>query len=1557
MFTTLADAALKGIVLLVVIALLAVALRRASAARRHLVWLLGVVGLLVLPLLSAALPAWRVHMLPQWLAVASTESPAPVATHPAESRPVAEVEVAPVIPLADTQPIEFPSASEPTVASPAVAMPEPRPIAWSAWLAWLVPLWAIGALIALAPTLAGLWQLARLRAGARPLAEEVWRTLLGQSCAELKVRQPVRLLCSRAAAMPLTFGAWRPVLLVPADAVGWPTERRRLVLLHELAHIRRWDWLTQMLAHAACAVHWFNPLAWLAARRMQTLREQACDDLVLACGARASDYARELLAIAANQHERPLLALAAVPMARRSALEVRVRAVLDSRRSRAALTAATSLFALLLLAAVLVPLAMLQAAGPQKPAEDRSPGATPAEKPVEPKPPAKADTVKPRDPTPEELEARKTGIRLSVLNAKGDQGIAEFRVIAGVPAPGIADEYEKRTGKTAINWQPHTLKIGKDGEYVWPLAKAYEEMALRVEADGYVPSAALWLKKSDGPQHVVFMLHEDSGVKGRVLQPDGRPAVGATIALAMPQRDAVWEDGRLRGSDQPLPEKPADRWRLPIFVTTDAAGRFQLPTEPEAAAVLIVHDSGVRELAFEELQKSPAVKLQGWGRIEGRVLWKDMAGAGEPISLSVHRDDYGYPGMVASYAKVQSNAGGRFALEKVLPGLVQLSRSIPVSPTDPNAGSMNFPGLVQHVQVKAGDPTAVVFGGQGRKVTGKLTGRDSWEGVTFHFHPNAPHVGFPGDDDAWKAFGEFQKSAMGPLFFRDKQPVNADGTFTIENMLPGTYQIFFSAPGAEGRLAYSQITVEPEVAGKDPPPQDLGEIPVKEPAIPPGAKRADPKPARAAAPPTKLDALLDRVRQAQRGPFGGNPIVKNERGEIVGLGLAEFELQPGDAAIIGQLPELSRLSLQRSNVTDEDLQQFKGLKKLTALNLWDAKISDAGVAAIAELSALQTLQLGGTGITDDGLKSVAKLNALRELDLARTKITDAGLKSLSPLWKLEGLKLAETSITDAGLPARDKLPALRGITLDETQVTAAGLERLAMRVFLNYLASDKLVAAELAERMSRGDAVGVDAMLSIGVDLPHAGTFKTRSIAAHPLTPRDTERQRQRFRIEWDWNNNGKNEGLFAEIAVRQGSPRVIEAGVLEAAVQAQPKPEAKTVTIRGKAVDDETGKPVAPLIVQAGKFDPADPTKVTWGFSEGRSSATDGSFSTTIRWGEGWTARILADGYLPQPVLTKAPPEDKSEIEVLVRLKRGRLVRGQVLDHNDKPVKGASVFAVGPTGVNIAAGKAWSSWGEEDPTPKPVLTDDAGRFEIAAGEAKKLAVSGVAIDAWPADIAAEGDTIVKLPEPAKVEIQLDIDGAEKESQVFLQLLVSHMKGFEGVRLERTLPIANGGKLTLAALTPGKYQFCRTVTNRLGMIGTGAMLEREFLELKPGETKTINYVRDKGARVRGQLALPAEKLMGIVVQISSEKAEKDPFDGHEWTTTYASQTANADGSYLTERLAPGAYSLSAQAYVPLTPEQQLRTGLIRPTYGVSARIEVPESGELVVPELKLEKIR
>ena len=427
------------------------------------------------------------------------------------------------------------------------------------------------------------------------------------------------------------------------------------------------------------------------------------------------------------------------------------------------------------------------------------------------------------------LPADTGALQISATGPAGEK-LQEFLVLAGVPAGSVAADFEKRTGRTAVNWQPHTVRIGKAGEYAWPLDRAYDVMYLRLETDGHQTQIAGPIKKADGPQLVEFRLEADRHVGGRILTPERKPAVGATVALALAQKDAVLEDGRLRGADQPLPEKSGDRWRRPLVVKTDDEGRFKLPTEPAPAAVLVLHDTGVKELSYDQFRKSPEVVLDLWGRVEGQVLWKDTPGASAQVTLSVHRDEYGYPGMIASYATTRTDKEGQFTFERALPGRTQIS--LPRSVDNPNARGATqiiLPTQLNHVDVKPGQPTRALIGGHGRLVRGKLTGRDSWKGVTVRIHPTAPHVGFPGDDAAWKAFGELQQSPIGPLLFRDKLPVNADGSFEITDMLPGDYQLFVTAPDAENYSAYRQVSIDPEVPGAKPGAVELGEIKLKSP--------------------------------------------------------------------------------------------------------------------------------------------------------------------------------------------------------------------------------------------------------------------------------------------------------------------------------------------------------------------------------------------------------------------------------------------------------------------------------------------------------------------------------------------------------------------------------------------------------------------------------------------------------------------------------------------------------------------------------------------------------
>lgn len=172
------------------------------------------------------------------------------------------------------------------------------------------------------------------------------------------IRRPVRLLVSDRCSMPMTCGVLRPAIVLPKSASTWLPERLRMVLLHELAHVRRLDCLWQWLSFAVTTCHWFNPLVWLAAARLRVEREQACDDEVLNAGVRASDYAETLLDISTGGQRNVFSLCAGVAMARSHRLSGRVHAIVDERRNRRAVSRSVSLAACLLAVVLLVPLSL-----------------------------------------------------------------------------------------------------------------------------------------------------------------------------------------------------------------------------------------------------------------------------------------------------------------------------------------------------------------------------------------------------------------------------------------------------------------------------------------------------------------------------------------------------------------------------------------------------------------------------------------------------------------------------------------------------------------------------------------------------------------------------------------------------------------------------------------------------------------------------------------------------------------------------------------------------------------------------------------------------------------------------------------------------------------------------------------------------------------------------------------------------------------------------------------------------------------------------------------------
>ena len=320
------DLFLKSLVILLVAGTVNLCWRRSAASARHLVWFLAVAGVLGLPGLSSLLPAWQ---RPVWTvgtrAGSDNDLTLTLAFAPAKGTKFA-IPGDPASPRTET----VPSPGQPGRAG-GQRLTTHFQIGWAAVV---ITVWLAGTAAFLFSVAAGRFRLGLVRRAARPPQDPAWSGLLNQLVQEMRVGRRVTLLQSAGDVMPVTWGWWQPVILLPAGADAWSQGRRRVVLLHELAHVKRWDCLTQAIAQLACALYWFNPLVWLAARRMCIERERACDDLVLEGGCKPSDYAAHLVEIARTFRRLPQVA--AIAMARSSELGGRVAAIVDAKRVRRA---------------------------------------------------------------------------------------------------------------------------------------------------------------------------------------------------------------------------------------------------------------------------------------------------------------------------------------------------------------------------------------------------------------------------------------------------------------------------------------------------------------------------------------------------------------------------------------------------------------------------------------------------------------------------------------------------------------------------------------------------------------------------------------------------------------------------------------------------------------------------------------------------------------------------------------------------------------------------------------------------------------------------------------------------------------------------------------------------------------------------------------------------------------------------------------------------------------------------------------------------------------------
>lgn len=277
-------AVVQSSVILILTLLTCGVFRRHSAAMRHLILTAGLAGALLGPLVGPALPAWQ---------------------------PAAKIQVRPLNTLfsGEVAATGNESIRQSGLDFPATEAIRPERIAYVVW--------AVGSGIGTILLLGGFIRIGLIVLHGRPSTEHQWISAAGEVSRSLGLTRQVRL---HQTASPVlgTWGVVRPRVFLPIDAANWSGDRLRVVLTHELAHIKRFDWTVQVLADIARIIYWFNPLFWIVCRRLRSESEHACDDVVLSVGIDARDYAGHLLDLARNLKDSgsrwsPVLAMAQPP--------------------------------------------------------------------------------------------------------------------------------------------------------------------------------------------------------------------------------------------------------------------------------------------------------------------------------------------------------------------------------------------------------------------------------------------------------------------------------------------------------------------------------------------------------------------------------------------------------------------------------------------------------------------------------------------------------------------------------------------------------------------------------------------------------------------------------------------------------------------------------------------------------------------------------------------------------------------------------------------------------------------------------------------------------------------------------------------------------------------------------------------------------------------------------------------------------------------------------------------------------------------------------------------
>ncbi len=294
---------LKSSIVLIVGAAIAILLRRSAASMRYAVWALALTAVIVLPFGMLTTPPVSVRIAKAPDVVEN------LTFDPATGVPTGST-INNIISSDKPQPVRIDLTGEQK----------------------LLLIWLAGSVFLLGRMLIARTSLARLTRKSNLLDDADWNQLMLRESFRLGLERRVRLFASDRVSTPLAAGITDAFIILPSSSSEWTQDHKEIVLRHELSHIARGDALVCLLSGIACAIYWFNPLVWIASRKLRAEQERACDDSVITLGTPPVEYASHLLEVARSARNIGMSSFVSVAMARPSQLEGRLLAVLNNRR-------------------------------------------------------------------------------------------------------------------------------------------------------------------------------------------------------------------------------------------------------------------------------------------------------------------------------------------------------------------------------------------------------------------------------------------------------------------------------------------------------------------------------------------------------------------------------------------------------------------------------------------------------------------------------------------------------------------------------------------------------------------------------------------------------------------------------------------------------------------------------------------------------------------------------------------------------------------------------------------------------------------------------------------------------------------------------------------------------------------------------------------------------------------------------------------------------------------------------------------------------------------------